>query len=119
MELPDLIEKYQEMQAQAERLSSHGSLAAFCRMVLADVADLNVPMLERSMKVEEAAKVLGVKPKTIRAWCRDEKFKGAFKTGKLAGDWRIPASAVYEMAGLRGKSRKQLVMEVHDVRKAS
>lgn len=119
MELPDLIDKYQQMKAQAEQLGNLGSLAAFCGMVLADVEDLNVPMLERSMKVEEAAKVLGVKPKTIRTWCRDGKFKGAFKTGKLAGDWRIPASAIYEMAGLRGKSRKQLVMEVHDVRKAS
>lgn len=119
MELPDLIDKYQQMKAQAEQLSSHGSLAELCGMVLADVADLNVPMFERLMKVEEVASVLGMKPKTIRQWCRDGKFKGAFKTSEQAGDWRIPASAVYEMAGLRRKSITLLMMEVHDVRKAS
>ena len=53
-------------------------------------------MTERLYKVSEVAKLFEVKPDTIRVWLRDGTLRGV-KIGK-GHYWRVPASAVEELA---------------------
>ncbi len=63
----------------------------------------------RMMTTAEAAKVHSVSEKTIRGWCGLRRFPGATKTSGRNGDWRIPASDVYTLAGVKRKQKPELL----------
>jgi hypothetical protein len=45
---------------------------------------------------DQAARILGVSPKTVAHWCVAGRFAGAAKTGTAkGGKWTIPAAAVH------------------------
>lgn len=49
---------------------------------------------------DQAARVLGVSPKTVAHWCVARRFPSATKTGTGAGGkWTIPAAEVHHLAG--------------------
>ncbi len=63
----------------------------------------------RLMTTAEAATVFSVSEKTIRGWCRRRRFPSATKTSGRKGDWRIPASDVYTLAGVKRKQKPGLL----------
>ena len=50
------------------------------------------------MTVAEVAEFFGVQPLTIREWCRNGRFPGAFKLGR---SWKIKRESVYALAQLK------------------
>lgn len=52
--------------------------------------------IEKMLTVAEVADIFGVKPLTIRTWLKEERLRG-IKIGS-GHYWRIPESAVIELA---------------------
>lgn len=49
------------------------------------------------LTTSEAGRRLGVAPRTVARWCRDERLPNAIKTGEEGdGEWRIPSTDVQE-----------------------
>lgn len=47
------------------------------------------------LTTSEAARLLGVEPRTVAHWCRQGRLPNAFKTGQDGdGEWRIPRGDV-------------------------
>ncbi len=49
--------------------------------------------MPRLLTVEQVAEMVGLQPSTIRLWCSQGRFQGAFKIGR---EWRIPYASLPE-----------------------
>jgi excisionase family DNA binding protein len=63
-------------------------------------------MPEKLLRIEEAAELLGYAPFTIRRWLRDGKLRGVKTVDHARGRWRVPESAVEELAATFTPNRK-------------
>ncbi len=97
MTLADLLRVLERRKADAERVQASAPLAT----VYAEMLDLlrqvdGTQRLTGYVNTREAARMLGVKPKTVTHWCEKGRFPGARKSGLNGGGiWLIPASEVY------------------------
>ncbi len=106
-----------ELRAEWQRRKAE-ALETGATAPVAQLADVFLRQLEqldghdsavRLMTTAEAATVLSVSEKTIRSWCGRRRFPSATKTSGRNGDWRIPASDVYTLAGVERKQKPQLL----------
>lgn len=95
----DLIEKYRDLKADAERFGYHADAAELFECVIQDLEQLDgfddeVPRL---LTTEEAGERLGVERATVAKYCRNEELPEISKTGSDGGEWRIPASSLTKL----------------------
>ena len=61
--------------------------------LLAELAECDGHTVPMSYNSAQAARVLGVSPKTIAHWCHAGRFPGAQRSSHRGGTWIIPAQA--------------------------
>lgn len=99
MTLQELITEYSRRMSEAQRHGYTAPAGQLYAVVLEDLRFLDgVGSPNRMVNSGEAGRILGVAPKTVRAWCAEGRFPGARKTS-VGGEWRIPASEVYHEVG--------------------
>ena len=101
MTLADLLANLDRRCNDAKRVHATAPVADVLRVVIHELEQVNTERpFGRLLDSREAARVLGLKPKTVANHCAAGQFPGARKTstGK-GGRWRIPAVEVYEAAG--------------------
>ncbi len=102
---------WQRRKVEALETGATAPVAKLADVILQQLETLdgNDKSVTRLMTTAEAAKVFSVSDKTIRGWCRRRRFPGATKTSGPTGDWRIPASDVYTLAGVKRKQKPELL----------
>ncbi len=101
----ELVREYERRRWEAERHGSTARVDQLYTVVLEDLRSLDgVSTPDPMMDTGEAAKVLRMAPKTMRAWATEGRFPGATKTS-ARGRWRIPAEEVYRQAGTQTPKR--------------
>ena len=109
MTLADLRAEWQRRKAEALETGATAPVAKLAAVILQQLEALDGHDAVRLMTTAEAATVLSVSEKTIRGWCGRRRFPGATKTSGRNGDWRIPASDVYTLAGVGRKRKPELL----------
>ena len=113
MNRAELVADWQRRKAEALEAGTTAPVAKLADVILRQLNDLDgCGNPARMMTTAEAATVLSVSEKTVRAWCCRRRFAGACKTSGQSGDWRIPASEVYELAGVKRKRSKPELLGV-------
>ena len=105
----ELRAEWQRRKAEALETGATAPVAKLADVILQQLEQLDGHDAVRLMTTSEAATVLSVSEKTIRGWCGRRRFPGATKTSGRNGDWRIPASDVYTLAGAERKQKPQLL----------
>ncbi len=105
----ELRAEWQRRKAEALETGATAPVAKLADVILQQLETLDGHDAVRLMTTAEAATVLSVSEKTIRGWCGFRRFPGATKTSGRNGDWRIPASDVYTLAGVERKQKPQLL----------
>ena len=97
MRLADVVQRLEGRARDAEAMDSTARIADVLRAVLRDLEQVDLSGLQpRYVASHEAARMLGMKPKTIANWCNAGRFSGAIKSSGRAGKWLIPAAEVYK-----------------------
>jgi hypothetical protein len=95
----ELAGVWERRMADAIRLKATAPVAQVMKVVLEEFATLDgQDQVDRMMDTNEAGRVLNRAPKTIRRWCQQGRFPGAWQTGGDTGEWQIPSQAVYTLA---------------------
>ncbi len=105
----ELRAEWQRRKAEALETGATAPVAKLADVILQQLETLDGHDAVRLMTTAEAATVLSVSEKTIRSWCGRRRFPGATKTSGRNGDWRIPASDVYTLAGVERKQKPELL----------
>ena len=105
----ELRAEWQRRKAEALETGATAPVAKLADVILQQLERLDGYDTVRLMTTAEAATVLSVSEKTIRGWCGLRRFPGATKTSGRNGDWRIPASDVYTLAGVERKQKPELL----------
>ena len=99
MTIEELEREWERRREDARRCGYTAPVANVYAVALEDLRSLDGNLSpDRMMKTTEAARILGVAPKTIASWAADGRFAGARKTSS-SGEWRLPSRAVYDFAG--------------------
>ena len=100
MRLAELCDEYERRASEAAAVQASAPLADVYRAVIADLRTVSTVESRPHglLSSAEAAKVLGVLPKTVAHMCESGRLADAQKTspGK-GGRWRIPAVSVYRL----------------------
>lgn len=100
MRLAEILDEYERRASEAAAVQASAPLADVYRVVIADLRTVSMDESPHDglLSTADAAKVLGVLPKTVAHWCEAGKLPDAQKTspGK-GGRWRIPAVSVYRL----------------------
>jgi hypothetical protein len=94
--LADLVRDLERRRAEAERVQATAPLAT----VYGEMLDLlrqvdGTERLTGYVNTHEAARMLGLAPKTVMNWCRQGRIIGAMKTsGSNGGVWRVPVASI-------------------------
>jgi hypothetical protein len=95
MTLPELLAMLERRAEEAEEGHYTAPVDRILRQVIGELRGLEVADVAVSYDCDGAARLLGVKPKTVAHWCHAGKFPGARKTGQSGGGkWIIPAPDV-------------------------
>ena len=107
----ELRADWQRRKAEGLQTGATAPVAKLADVILQQLTQLDGldKGVTRLMTTAEAANVFSVSEKTIRGWCRRRRFPGATKTSGRKGDWRIPASDVYTLAGVKLKQKPELL----------
>ena len=106
----ELLSEWQRRKAEALETGATAPVAKLADVILHQLERLDGHNdAVRLMTTAEAGTVLSVSEKTIRGWCSRRRFPGATKTSGRKGDWRIPASDVYTLAGVERKRKPELL----------
>ena len=106
----ELCAEWQRRKAEALETGATAPVAKLANVILDQLERLDGhDGTARLMTTADAATVLRVSKKTIRGWCGKGRFPGATKTSGRSGDWRIPSSDVYTLAGAEPKRKPQLL----------
>ena len=109
----ELVAEWQRRKAEALETGTTAPVAKLADVILRQLEELDgCSKAGRMMTTAEAAAVLRVSEKTARAWCGRRRFPGACKTSGRNGDWRIPASDVYALVGVKPKRSKPELLGV-------
>ncbi len=109
----ELVAEWQRRKAEALETGTTAPVAKLADVILRQLEELDgYASQERLMTTVEAAALLSVSGKTVRAWCCGRRFPGAIKTSGRNGDWRIPASDVYKLASVKRKDLKPELLGV-------
>ena len=69
MTLEELVQEYEQRRLEAERHAYTAPASRLYSIVLSDLRSLDgIESPDGMMKTSEASKILGVAPKTVRAW---------------------------------------------------
>ncbi len=100
MRLAEILDEYERRASEAAQVKASAPLADVYRAVIADLRTVSTDTRPHDglLSTGDAAKVLGVLPKTVAHWCEAGKLADAQKTspGK-GGRWLIPAVSVYRL----------------------
>ena len=110
--LDELVAEWQRRKAEALETGTTAPVAKLADVILRQLQTLDGYPTGRVITTAEASSILSVSEKTVRAWCCRRRFPGANKTSGRNGDWRIPASDVYQLAGVKRKGTKPELMGV-------
>ena len=106
----ELCAEWRRRKAEALETGATAPVAKLANVILDQLERLDGhDGAARLMTTADAATMLRVSRKTIRAWCGQRRFPGATKTSGRNGDWRIPSSDVYTLAGAERKRKPQLL----------
>lgn len=107
MTIDELIEVYGRRRDEAEHHASQAPLARVYDVVIRDLEQVEVIGPRKMLRTSEVAELLGLAPRTVANKAAAGEFPGAEKTSGDDGEWRIPASAIYEPEKAKARRRRE------------
>jgi hypothetical protein len=95
MTVEELIGSLERRADEADEIVAHARVGDMYRQVARELRDIGIGPANRMLTTAQVAAISGLRPKTIAARCRRGEYPGAQLTGMVAGEWRIPSTALH------------------------